>query len=642
MNIKDNDNCDETRENDFSLESSTIEISTENVEESSQSNDENTPEPPSVSESLAEEMPERPLRVLRKTMRDLFFSDQDLRVFCQEHFEDVARNVKETDDFDGIVLRLLKHCDTRHEIHLFWEGIKVDRPLAYDKWYNAWHKSFKYYRNKWGTNSSIDDEDEIGIDFDSTVAKHHIDDEFHPLRDGNIDNVTTWFFEELQEDEQCLALTVTLFEGMQLNYILELRSILYKWLFIENAQVHNSSEAIIGKNDENSQEIVFRVINGTLEQAANSPAEEKPRSVYNGSKSYRRIGIGIVTSRRNSFHGLTDIKTLSFGEGLDSALIVQLLDNPSLLMKIPQLLEIVYNLGIADDAERRLFAVLAVEKLAKNQTFANLRGSIIDYWAAHENPRVRQNAARALILLLENDNTPQEVLSLLHYWITQPNKESWSDAALTTYSLMTRSHPQEVFNAIEVVLDKRDFPLEKLIKTFRVIPIIDQVYALYPHTVIDYLYVWVNNQYNPLRREVAGILFLSLVRFEDIIDETAHLSTEDYSQRTSRKIIELISELWNDSAFSEQMNKKLYRWARATLERDETPEDANDDSALKFFFALHRKYSKKRHNRLEFAIKRWQRKANLEKSRQERRSRKEKTEVTHPNLDFTDLIPAPQ
>jgi len=94
------------------------------------------------------EEPERPLRVMRKAIESLFYNAQDLQIFCQDYFEDVARNLKGTDDFDGIVLRLLKHCDTRYETDVFWEGLKVDRPLAYDKWYKAWCNSVEYHGNK--------------------------------------------------------------------------------------------------------------------------------------------------------------------------------------------------------------------------------------------------------------------------------------------------------------------------------------------------------------------------------------------------------------------------------------------------------------------------------------------------------------
>lgn len=639
VNNEDNKNLDDEQIDESSSEEPIAESAPENTDEFPQFEDETNQEPSSMNETLAEEKPERPVRVLRKTIEDLF-NDQDLRMFCLEHFEAVAKRVKATDDFDGIVLRLLEYCNTRYETDTFWKGIKADRPQAYDIWYKSWRKSFKYYENE---QSTVDVEDELGVDFDSAVAKLHIDDEFHPLRKGNIDDITTWFFENLQKEEQSLALTIALFEGMQLNYIFELQSIMGKWLLGEENQDYNPAQVITDEKKDSANEIVFRVINGSVEQVGSVSQDEKPSSTYGDSISYEKIGIGIVTAKRNSFHGLTDVKTLSFGEGLDSALIIQLLDHPNLIAKGSHLLEIVRNLGISDEAERRLFAVLAVEKLANNQTFADLKVNIIDYWATHEDSRVRQNAARALSLLLEKDDISQEILLLLHHWITLPNNEFLSDVALSTYSIITRSHPYEVLRAVEVALDKRDFPLKKFIKMFRVIPIIDQVYALYPHVVIEHLYSWLENEHL-LRREVAGVLFLSLVRFEDIIDDMDDISTENDTENdtksTSDRVIKIIPKLWNNSIFSEQMTNKLYRWACTSLETIEDVENDIDDSGLQFFFSLHREYSGRSRNRLDIAIKKWQRKVRNQQSRTVRLDRKNNAKQTTQFLNFAKLIPS--
>lgn len=425
-----------------------------------------------------------------------------------------------------------------------------------------------------------------------------------------------------------------------------------------------------------SDDIVIRiprsVVLGKESEASNTSFDESPPRLNDGSQSHKKIGIGNVTAERNSFHGLTDIKTLSFGEGLDPDLLMYMLDNPSLIAKTPGLFEIICELGHSTEFEHRLFASRAVKKLTVSQTFVDLRSNIIDIWARSPDLDIRKNAARSLLYLLESqgesndledgegqetstdeeNNIPQEVLRLLHHWNTV-DSPNLSDTALITYAHMARTHPFEVLRGIQIALDKADIQLiqlGRLLKMLRVIPMIDRVYTLYPQIVIEHLYLWLTNLDFPLRRDVAGILFLSLVRFDDVVDKAADSLSSTELDDTHTEVVEMVISLWNTSALSEQMTDKLYHWALMALKESTQEDFKKHNPFLIFFYALHREYEnrrtnrfgeydKKRKNRLDLAIKRWQRRAKLEQSKSERRNRRDTSVSIFKAPDFSILIP---
>lgn len=187
-----------------------------------------------VDYDVAENRPLRPLSLIHRALEDLFIDEDEIRNFCQKHFPKFARNLKVTDRFDAISVQFAQYCDTRHETQLFWENIKFERPNAYASLYKEWRVSVEYYRDKKSHENTSDIDDGLEMDFETKVEKHHVSDEYHPLRDGELDDVTKWFFEELSAEEQSLAITVALFEGMQLNNLMNMHSVINQWLFEEN------------------------------------------------------------------------------------------------------------------------------------------------------------------------------------------------------------------------------------------------------------------------------------------------------------------------------------------------------------------------------------------------------------------------
>lgn len=80
---------------------------------------------------------ERPLKSekirLQNCMKDVFRSEDDLRGFCFDHFEEVYRNLKETDRLPYIVREIINHCKSRGSTDVLWNLLRQRSPKITSK-----------------------------------------------------------------------------------------------------------------------------------------------------------------------------------------------------------------------------------------------------------------------------------------------------------------------------------------------------------------------------------------------------------------------------------------------------------------------------------------------------------------------------
>ncbi|MCB9078666.1 MAG: hypothetical protein H6631_13785 [Anaerolineaceae bacterium] len=149
---------------------------------------------------------------------------------------------------------------------------------------------------------------------------------------------------------------------------------------------------------------------------------------------------------------------------------------------------------------------------------------------------------------------------------------------------------------------------------------------------IEHLHSWLMQTKNVLLCWMAGLLFFSVVRLDDV--------TESDESRT--QAVEMTFTLWDDPKIpvhlemQEQTNLKVERWAREAL----TAWDAENPEPFieyrTFFKELHQKYQGHRRNRLENLLQRCQSRYE-ETSRNSQRGRDVSNDKKQ-QVGFLDLI----
>ena len=149
------------------------------------------------------------LEALEKSFEDR----QDLMNFCYHFSLELYKNIPDNDKFDTIVTKIRQHCDTHNVYDNFWRAFKEKRPNQFDK-YNPTRGRYKHKDRK-------PQRDEFDGSPESTEENVFPNKESqpHPLSDDDDSAILNWFYNDLNEDERSLVLTVGLFQGLNRKYI---------------------------------------------------------------------------------------------------------------------------------------------------------------------------------------------------------------------------------------------------------------------------------------------------------------------------------------------------------------------------------------------------------------------------------------
>ena len=384
------------------------------------------------------------------------------------------------------------------------------------------------------------------------------------------------------------------------------------------------------QKDENLGEILLKISTSVAEkQTESTPSVPK---LEDGYKLLKRTNIELTRVKRNTEFGLTEIKTLKFVAQDQRRKALQLLDNPSFYSKLSNLFDFIFELGCERNAEKGYYAAIAVGELSANQPFVDLKERIILRWAVSNKPYIRQSAASALSYIIKLERCETDVLKLLNYWISINNR-SINDTGLLTYFRIARSYPHETLGAIKNVFNK-----ENPILSLQVVDTVAKVYDLYPKLVIDYIHNWLVGDGRPYLRWMAGLLFLLIIRLDDV-------SKGQEADDTREKIVEIIFNLWDNSKIpmrlevQEDTTSKVENWAKKTLAAWENDDLDSFESYRNLFHTLYRKYKGDHINRLDFHLRRWEQRRVWEQNRTTRMEASKSTTRQKKQCSFNDLRP---
>jgi len=171
--------------------------------------------------------PLQPLYYARSCLSDLFTGENQLRSECSIPFGKFVKNLKQEDRFDDITVQLVVYLESSCQMGIFWDWLFRIRPYAsadIANYRTQWERAVRYYKSSTANN---DKETEL----QPGVVQPAVQDPTHPLQSGDKLKINEWFFETLSREEQSLAVTVGLFGGMKIDYLVELSQTIEKWLF---------------------------------------------------------------------------------------------------------------------------------------------------------------------------------------------------------------------------------------------------------------------------------------------------------------------------------------------------------------------------------------------------------------------------
>lgn len=374
--------------------------------------------------------------------------------------------------------------------------------------------------------------------------------------------------------------------------------------------------------NDNSDEILIKIPRSAWDKSASQENQSTPK-IVDSFELFSRTGVQVISGKRNSEHGATQIQTLAIPNKEQKDKVIRLLDNPVLFARLPKLLSYLYSLGRGGDGEVRFFAAMAVVTLADHFPFVDLKDAVISPWARDAQGSVNRLAALTLVNLLQKDVHKNDVLNLLKHWI-HINNLDLVNTALTAYFAIAKQYPREALEAIKLILLEQ----HAIILIPQALTMLEWLYLHEPVRVVNTFYDWLSSSKNDAFLLFTASTFLSVVEIKDIAGDNLARS----------HAVEFVFRLWEDTKLPLHLNlqematEAIADWAKDTLRM--TDGSTEKEACRQFFHELFAKCATARNNRLVLHLQRWQKIEQLKNSRDVRWQKAEATE----HYDFLSLI----
>ncbi len=595
---------------------------------------------------------EKNLRPLRRCLVEAFTSLEHVRTFCFERLQDVSYDLKDNDTQNEIVGKMIAYCDAHGNIDFLYNFLAEERPKKYTSCYenNEWFDSID--RIKQLEHKKIQNSTKSASPVKKTKPKKPI---IHPLTQDE-ETIRRWFFENLNQREQCFVITVAIFEGASLGQIRYFSKEMEELICGEvkqdlhdqdapSDQIKRKCQGTTKKGEPCSKTAMQGSKFCQHHQPKDDESSEKPKLAPDITPDLlQRLSL-VVSDKKRTGDSQANIKTLNFVKPDQRGKILNLLDH-SLSSHLPKIYEYLRKLGSQSNDhtafdERRNNAALAVGELMCQLNFAELQNEIISSWTnqivyqrqfltqarLHVNAHTFReeeardilahwfgidrlslsvtllSAAKTLGYVAVDPSSKRKALNLLQHWMRNDNL-SLNITALLTYLEVGVNYPDEVLTML------REFLVEKS-DVFSLIPsvvfgIVNNIYALRPELVIEYLHEWVMDS-DPKKeaflRYIASLIFLDIVHLDDIPSDDVH--------NTHANVVEIIFALWDGlrilgrSEIQKDTSKLVRRWGNEAITSQ--PNTSSFNVCRRLFTDLDQKYKQTQiKNRLRFYFNKWQ------------------------------------
>jgi len=585
--------------------------------------------------------------ILHQCLYDSFKNSDDAYQFCFYNCLEISKDIDEGLTTSKYIPKIIGYYDFHDAFDILWKVIKERNEKNYNRYYSLWKAKHEEEKYKAENNSAINEEIEFSDEnlFDpSQVSRDSLDRTEdgveHALETGNHSAITKWFFNELNPNDQSMLLATALFEGLNRYDLYELSSSLEEILSLKSQlkKENKLEDASKLEQEDTPEKIAIKALASFITKQEETNQEKENSIPKNNNKfrenhlSFERLGIISIFVKRNSEHGLTQIKSFGFSDEKHRTYILKLLDEPNLFRDIPKLYDFIYALGDNINYEIRHFAALAAIKLLETQPFSDIKTSIILPWVLNGFGG-RQAASIVLVKLVENDTHKDDTLSLIKHWASSVNNYRLADMALKIFHIKAYLYPVDALNTIGRVLsntsiNNNPFIVREISKLFA------KIYSLDSSLAIKRLHSWMLPVSTTQQCWIAGILLLKYLKVKDF--------SGIYDNR--KMAAEMTVSLWSNSKFpisetmQEQTALKVKYWAQEVLFSWENETLEMQENCRTFFYELYQSYEGMRRNRLDYYLRHWQKQMEKEHLRKSRR-RNSSEQNTLPAISYLDLIP---
>jgi hypothetical protein len=536
----------------------------------------------------------RKITALRECLVGAFTNTGEVHDFCQDHLgEEILHQLPDSAEKIVLVRKIIAYCKSRECLDILYKFLARERPKKYISCSERYElfdsiNRLELSERKTGPAKPLAEEEQRPKE--------------HPLTQGK-EEIRTWFFRDLDQDEQSFVIAVALFEGANRQRIQGFSRQIKDLLFKEAAE-ESARQTVGGSQSESTDESTAEAYTNEEKPGAEElPDKTIPRSTLKDeSNLLQQTNVKVVIDTQYTEHGQTQVQTLAFAEPDQRGKVLRLL-NQSLNNWLPELYEYLFELGSSLDAGERRCAALAVAELMCKLSFVDLKNRVLLPWAKQKVHYVDTPASQTLALVALDAHHQREALNLLRHWISV-NNFPLNVTALLTYLRIGLSHPDETLAMIRKILDKKRLELQ--LPPVVISSIVRSIYALYPELVIEYLHEWIvdsDTKQEEFLRHEASRLFLSTVRPSDI--------PSDDIRNTRSNVVDLIFTLWagismqNRSGIQRGTTNLVKRWAEEAIEA-QLYEPALFTTYHRLFADLDERYAReKTENRLEFYLSKW-------------------------------------
>jgi hypothetical protein len=530
------------------------------------------------------------LKVIRTLILEAF-SDEELTIFCKDHFEEVKNEFGSGMSILGKAIRLIEFCERREQLDLLLKNIEATRPEKYQK-----------YREQLEQGAQLLEVFKVASTSEppryTSTETQTAQQISHPLM-GDVPAIKQWFLQKLAPDEQIFVATAALFSGLDRQELLEI----YRQVsdILRPAEPPpQTSPSVNMETGQGSQPIINLVISfddkSVYKEAqpnvkVQAPSPKSP--FMDESKLFGIANLHMVDGTRNTEHGLAPVRLAEMEEEQRQKMIDLL--GESFAQVLEHLTPYLRELGADRRAVIRNRTAATVGELMGRIDFIRYKEEIVLPWALSDNLYMNSSVGLALAAAGKDSRYTDNVKKLLGHWITSPNPSlTWTGVA--SCGQLGTLWPEDILDFMETALRRGKFDLFILV-VFVLQSLCQNEHA---HLVLKRLAEWIdidNQQTGPPLRGVAALIFLEAIEF-------SHITSDNVDNAVSIFLVGLKNDRrLNDAGLIQSvMVEKLKGWAEESFGEEE-----KEALIATLFSRLYvRAGTQREKDRIAFYLRRWQ------------------------------------
>lgn len=338
----------------------------------------------------------------------------------------------------------------------------------------------------------------------------------HPLA-GSLNEVRSWFVEELSNDEKVFVVTAALFNGLEQQELLSLYEDVSKILQAHAVAENATTDAADVDDKAPGAEQRIHLDISLSEQTARVRQDAKPAEtpLFVDETAYFRVAdLVTVDGQKNTEHGVTPVRLIDFRSEERRLKIIRLLGT-SFSKVASRVAPYLVGIGGHRKVTLRRRAAEAAGELMREGDFTRYKSEILIPWALSDNLLMNSAVGVAMATAAESERHSENVKLLIKNWVTSSNLDLiWSGvgACAQVGSLW----PEDTLGFMEKALKLNSPPLHVL-----TVVVLDRLCESgHRHLVLEKLEGWATKDRRGSQLgQSAIVVFFGVIQAEHIVDD---------------------------------------------------------------------------------------------------------------------------